>query len=462
MELSSSLQSDSQSLIPFSDHHQIKDQPGEPEPESVADQVALAVNGDDGEEEEEKAANFDLEKLLIATTTTIGMETLPAPINHHALDRIIEEGNFRKLISEQQVDQWKSSTTSNGTSTIVDFDDKRTTAVMRASTTSATPNCDNSSCDESRDPFVDSAEVETQISLSEESEKFRKPKEDDDYYDTVTNEPINYPKFSRYSTLKKKPRTFMIPSTSRKPFQTMNNARLDVNIEDKLVKFVRGKNHQSDPTVKSIVSNDDRKVQRNFADNVENQKMKEKYKRILRDSAIYDSLKEFNIFQSSNYPYFLQKGLSTKKEANANQRVFPVLKVKNGSDNDTAKFSVKSFKLRRRKPSKYHSYIEQLNKIVWAKNSRRNDSFRIQDSRLKANAEQRNDLVQQFPAKILNLPRRKIVQRTSKCIDPVDYFQRQKQTFRHKNIWLSNYPAPRYSVNGTTFGSSLSRSQSRE
>ncbi|VDP11313.1 unnamed protein product [Onchocerca flexuosa] len=148
--------------------------------------------------------------------------SLPAPVNHYAVDRIFQENNLRRPISGHWTDAWNTPTIPVPSTTLdfdQDYDESRNYLSSNQfnekniDTVNISPSesCGNS-CGELADYSYNFSETQTAKPWSVvQDEKFKKPEKQDkeNYYDEVEDERNGHIAFSPYSRLKKLQNTFI-------------------------------------------------------------------------------------------------------------------------------------------------------------------------------------------------------------------------------------------------------------
>ncbi|EFO24738.2 hypothetical protein LOAG_03742 [Loa loa] len=342
------------------------------------------------------------EKLFVTSTEEanrplIIKETLPAPINQSAIDRIFQESILQRPGFKHWTDKWDTtfsgSATTSVSSTTLDFDwdyydsrnylstnqfNDKNTAI-----TSATPmfeSCGNS-CGELSEYSDNFSGMKTETSWPMEYKELGKPEQEDkeNYYDEVEDEHRTPIAFSRHSSLKKHLSTFMdtIPA---KPFQKITSVKHET--QDDIEPFAANSNLQNANVVKSkselhIITNNRR-----------NQKGEDSEKHH-GHSKIIGPFKKL-IFRSPNHNS-LPTNPAMKESKNTGQSniaVLSFLKFKKRPKNERTEFLLKSNKSMGAQTLQNND--EQLNSLVPMKKSRKDGFLKRRNFILKFSNKQKN------------------------------------------------------------------------
>ncbi|VDK64785.1 unnamed protein product [Onchocerca ochengi] len=383
------------------------------------------------------------------------LESLPAPVNHFAVDRIFQENNLRRPISGQWTDAWNTPTIPVPSTTLdfdQDYDESRNylsnnqVSEKNIDTVNISPSesCGNS-CSELADSSYNFSEIQTAKPwLVEQDEEFKKPEKQDkeNYYDEVEDERNGHIAFSPYSRLKKLQNTFMdiIP---KKPCELCDISYIrkkeSLEQENEMISFAGKSNFQGTDIMKSksklhIADNIDNinfkqvnkssnsNLRINFLSTAENQKAQNLKKPQLQGHHKTNGPFKKIIFRPLNRN-LLRTNPMTKKSKELDQlniSPFSSLKFRKKLGDETTKFLVKSFKLMRVQAPKNNITDAVLSTPVPMKKTSLEDgiiesltdSIGIQNLTLKSFGKQRN-MLDQVAHKFLKL-QRKMVNNTVK------------------------------------------------
>lgn len=395
--------------------------------------------------------NFDREKFFVKNAETnhpiIVKESLPAPINQYARDRIFQENNLQPPLFGQWTDGRRTTINGNPITPVPsatlefkwDYDDSRNylatnqvneknRAKVNILIKPASDSCGNS-CSEPSNYSHNFPGMKTETSSSMEYEELEKSEQEDkkDYYDEIIHERNAPTTFSSHSSLKKN-------IILKKFCDLCNNndiqktTSLDHEIRQKLASFATKNNLQNDSVVKSkselhsAANNNFKQLSKannnnprmNFSSTAVGNRKSQNSKKLQHQehSKVIGSFEEHK-FRLPNYN-LLQTNRLTKEPKGTGQPNIPIspsLKFRKRLSNESTKFLINSTKPMKTQVPKNKSN-RQLNTLTSMKKSPKYDSLSIKNATMKSAGQQTNvpDQVDHQTSKL----QRKVVKNTIK------------------------------------------------